>query len=157
MSYKAKFTIRPFLPWCILVFLPFAVVSTQTPAADLNLEARLIWGTNDKESSNPKHKRIDTPLTEKLSKLFKWQHYFEVNRHVVTLPVNGMKRVEMSPKCVVEIKHLGDSRVEVKLFGEGKFVSQTTETLPKGDWLLLAGSSKNDTAWFVVLKAIVQK
>lgn len=157
MSYKTRFAVRPFFPWCILVLLPFAVVSTQTTATDLRLEARLIWGTNDKESPNPKHKRIDTPLTEKLSKLFKWQHYFEVNRHVLSLPVNGMRKVEMSPKCVVEIKHLGDSRVKVKLFGEGKFVSQTTETLPKGDWLVLAGSSKNDTAWFIVLKAIESK
>jgi hypothetical protein len=45
----------------------------------------------------------------------------------------------------------------VKRFGEGKFVSQTTETLPKGEALVLAGSSKNDTAWFVVLKAIESK
>jgi hypothetical protein len=157
MSYKTKFAVRLFLPICILVFLPFAAISVQTPSADLNLEARLIWGTNEKESPNPKHKRIDTPLTEKLSKVFKWQHYFEVNRHVVTLSVNRMKKVEMSPKCVVEIKHLGNSRVEVKLFGEDKFVSQTTETLPKGEWLVLAGSSKNDTAWFVVLKAIESK
>jgi hypothetical protein len=103
VSYNTKSAIRPFFAWCILVVLPFSAVSVKTLAADLNLEARLIWGTNDKESPNPRHKCIDTPLTEKLSKLFKWQHFFEVNRHVVTLSVSGMRRVEMSPKCVLEV------------------------------------------------------
>lgn len=157
MNYKGKFVACSLLPCCVLLLLPFAVRSSQTPATDFRLEVRLIWGTNDKESPNPKHKRIDTPLTEKLSKLFKWQRYFEVNRTSISLPVNWIKKVEMSAKCAVEIKHLQDARVEVKLFGAGELVSRTTETLPKGEWLVLAGSSKNDTAWFVVLKAIEQK
>ena len=48
-------------------------------AADLKLEARLIWGTNDETSPNPDHKPVDAKTTGMLSKAFKWKKYFLVN------------------------------------------------------------------------------
>jgi hypothetical protein len=126
-------------------------------AADLSVEARLIWGTNDKQSPDPKHKSIDTPLTQRLAKLFTWKYYFEVNRKEASIVRNATRKIELSDKCLIEMKSFGDSRVEVKLFGSGKFLSKTVESIPKGDWLVLAGPSENKTAWFVVLKAIKPK
>lgn len=124
----------------------------EVQADDLKLEARLIWGTNDKASPDPKHKSIDTPLTRELAAKFAWKHYFEVNRKDVALPPGAVKKVELSEKCSLEMKNLGDNRLEVKLFGSGKFVSKTVESIPKGKWLALAGDSENKTAWFAVLK-----
>ena len=125
--------------------------------ADLKLEVRLIWGTNDNDSPVPTHKRIDTPLTRKLAKLFTWKQYFEVNRQEVVIPLSAVKKLELSEKCIIEVKNVGDTRIEVKLFGGGKFVSKTVETIPKGDWLVLAGDSAGRNAWFIVLKTIEPK
>jgi hypothetical protein len=126
-------------------------------AADLTLDVRLIWGSNDKTSPDPTHKPIDTPLTRKLGKLLTWKHYFEVNRKEIAIPLNAAKTIELSGECAIEVKNLGESRVEVKLFRAGKFVSKTVEAVPKGDWLLLGGDSANKTAWFVVLKTAEPK
>jgi hypothetical protein len=153
-----KFTMhRPRFVWLAaicLARLTMGDVPEEALAEDLKLEVRLIWGTNDKESPNPQHKSIDTPLTRKLAKLFTWKNYFEVNRQEISLALNAAKKVKLREKCLIEVKHLGDARLEVKLYGSGKFVSRTLETIPTGDWLVLAGDSENKTAWFVVLKAV---
>jgi len=65
--------------------------------------------------------------------------------------LSSKKRVRMSEKCEIEVENLGDSTVEVKLFGEGKMVVRKKQALPTGELLVLAGEDKNDTAWFVVL------
>lgn len=146
---------RRFAPWLALSLVCLALARPgETRAGDLKLETRLIWGTNDKVSPDPKHKSIDTPLTRELATKFAWKNYFEVNRKEDPIPPGVNKKVELSEKCFLEVKNLGDTRLEVKLYGSGKFVSKTVETIPKGNYLVLAGDSENKTAWFVVLKTI---
>jgi hypothetical protein len=135
-----------------LVVLASVLWAGPTRAADLRLDVRLIWGTNERSSPDPTHKPIDTPLTRKLGKLLTWKYYFEVNRKEIAIPLNAAKTIKLSGECTIEVINLGESRVEVKLFRAGKFVSKTVETVPKGDWLVLAGDGANKTAWFVVLK-----
>jgi len=90
----------------------------------MRVETRLIWGTNDKQSPEPKHKSIDTPLTQRLAKVFTWRNYFEVNRKEASIPLNATRKFELSEKCHIEVKNLGHTRVEVKLFGSGKLLSK---------------------------------
>ena len=123
----------------------------QARAEDLKVEARLVWGTNDPKSPDSKHKALDTSLSRKLGKIFKWRNYFEVNQKEVTIPMNVAKKIQMSDKCMLEVRNLGGNRVEVKLYGSGKLVNRTEQNL-RGDWLTIAGDSENNTAWFVVLK-----
>ena len=58
----------------------------------------------------------------------------------------------MSKECVIEVKDVGDSRVEVTLIGKGKVANKTTKPFPKGEVLIFAGDSENKCAWFVVIK-----
>ncbi len=44
---------------CLLVLFFVALLATPLQAAELKLEARLIWGTNDDTYSDPKHPRVD--------------------------------------------------------------------------------------------------
>lgn len=123
-------------------------------AADLKLEVKLIWGTNDATSPNPKHKKLDSALTQWLAKKFKWTSYFEENQQVVSIPLNSTKSVSLSDVCKLEIKHLGGTRIAVKLYGHGKLVNTVTHTLPQNDRLVIAGDDKNDSAWFIVFKLL---
>ena len=51
---------------------------------NLKLEALLIWGTNDTQSPDPKHKPVTPEVRKKLEELpFKWTSYFVVNRKVL--------------------------------------------------------------------------
>jgi len=128
--------------------------SAEALATDMRVETRLIWGTNDEQSPEPKHKSIDTPLTQRLAKVFTWRNYFEVNRKEASITLNATRKFELSEKCHIEVKNLGNTRVEVKLFGSGKLLSKTLKVISTGDWFVLAGPCRNKTAWFVVLKTI---
>ncbi|MEW6305308.1 MAG: hypothetical protein AB1705_17670 [Verrucomicrobiota bacterium] len=152
ISKQSAFTRLALLSLALLPLLAFA--SAQTPKDNLNLEVRLIWGANEPQSPDPKHKALDSVLTKWLSNKLKWKYYFEVNRQTPSIPVNASKSVSLSAKCRVDVKNLGGSRIEVNLFGDGKHVRKEVQVLKDGNWLILAGDDKNDTAWFVVIKKL---
>lgn len=126
-------------------------------AANLKLEAKLIWGTNDDKSPDQNHKEVDSPTKEKLRKVFKWKNYFVVNRLVKPVPSRGTNRFELSKECTIEIKELEGPKVEVKLIGKGKEVHRTSLTITKGQSVVYSGDDKNESAWFVIITELDEK
>ena len=120
-------------------------------SADLNLQAQLVWGTNNEKPDDPKLKEVDPSVAEKLRKVLKWKNYFEVNRTNFTVAAGSHKRVKMSDDCEIEVQNLGSSSIEVKLYGKGKLAVRKTQKINPTELLVLAGDDKDDTAWFVVL------
>jgi hypothetical protein len=124
-------------------------------AATLKLQVQLIWGTSDARSPDPKHKPLESDVQAKLRDLpLKWSNYFEVNRKDFEVPASGAGKVPLSEKCELEVKSLGGAKLEVVLFGKGKETLRRTQTLAKGEMLVLGGNAPNATAWLVVLKRI---
>lgn len=121
---------------------------------ELKLEIRLIWGANEPTSPDPDHKPLDSALTKWLQKKLQWKYFFEVNRQTASFPLQNARKIRMSRKCELEIKYLGQSRIEIKLIGQGKPVNRMIHKLSRGDWLIIAGDDKNNTAWFIVLKQV---
>ena len=119
--------------------------------ADLNLRAQLVWGTNKDKPDNPNLKEVDTKVTDKLRGVFKWKSYFEVNQLNFTVGTSSPRKVKMSEDCEIEVQNLGNSSIEVKLYGKGKMVVRKTQKMKATELLVLAGDDKDDTAWFVVL------
>ena len=142
---------------CCLALLLVAGGTTQSFAANLKLEAKLIWGTNDDKSPNPEHKEVDPATKEKLRKVFKWKNYFAVNRVVKPVPSRGSNKFELSKDCTIEIKELEGPKVEVKLIGKGKEVHKTTLTISKGQSVVYSGDDKNESAWFVIITELDEK
>src|SRR5829696_2638823 len=133
---------------CFLVFLLLAGSVLQTSAAELKVEAKLIWATNEDKSPDPKHIPVDPATAEKLRKVFKWKHYFVVNRMAKVIPSRGSNRFELSKKCTIDITELEGPRVEVKLIGDGKPVHKTVKQLSKGESFIYSGDDRNESAWF---------
>lgn len=140
-----------------LISLLLAGSTAQTFAADLKLEAKLIWGTNDDKSPNPNHKEVDAATREKLRKVFKWKNYFIVNRVVKPVPSRASNRFDLSKDCIIEIKELEGPKVEVKLIGKGKEVHKTALTITKGQSVVYSGDDKNESAWFVYITELDEK
>ena len=139
-----------FLLCCLLVLVAGFAQATAC-AGEIKLEAKLVWGTDGPKPDDPKLKELDPVLKEKLKGVFKWKNYFEVNHQSFAVLEGVSKKARMSAKCVIEVQNLGSSVVEVKLFGEGDLVVKKKEPLKSGKSLILAGPSKDDTAWFVAL------
>jgi len=121
-------------------------------AADLKLEARLVWGTND-EKGGPNCKPVDPALYDKLHGTFKWKSYFEITNRIAGIPLNQTRDLKMSDHCTLRVKNLGGSRVEINCIGEGKEVHKGAYTLTPPKWVVLGGNSTNNTAWFIGLRA----
>lgn len=144
--------------FCILIGLALLGLASSVYAGELKLEAQLVWATNDKESPDKNHKPVEASLMKKFQQLpWKWNNYFEVNRQKLVIPAKGSQKVSMSKECDIDVKDVGDSRVEVSLIGKGKQVNKTTKPLPKGEVLIIAGESENKCAWFVVIKQVETK
>jgi len=130
----------------------FLLLAAAASAADMKLEARLVWGTDD-EKGGPNCKPVDPELAAKLHGMFKWKNYFEITNQIASIPLNKTRDLKMSDHCTIRVKNLGASRVELSCLGEGKPVDQRVETLTPPKWLVWGGNSKHDTAWFVGLRS----
>lgn len=156
MSFSLN-SIATFFLRFFLVLLLVVLTALPLQAATLKLELKLIWGTNEKQSPNPKHKPVDEVTAAKLRKVFTWTNYFEVNRVVGTVPSRGTNQFQMSKKCTIEIIELEGPKVEVTLIGDGKRVNKTTRHLTKGECFTLGGEDKNGSAWFVLVTDLEEK
>ena len=136
-----------------MVFLLATALGARVPAAEIKLEAQLIWGTNDEKSPDPTHKAVDPKVERKLSKLpFKWQRYFEVNRKPFTVAEGETKKIVLSKDYEIKVRYTGKDAVEVQMFGKGESIGKISQALPKGEWLVTGGNAPNFTSWFVVLR-----
>ena len=142
---------------CLLALLLLVGGTLDSPAANLKLEAKLIWGTDDEKSPNPDHKEVDPATKEKLRKVFKWKNYFVVNREVKEVPSRSSNQFKLSQDCTIEIKELEGPKVEVKLIGKGKEVHKTTLTISKGQSVVYSGDDTNQSAWFVIITELDEK
>ncbi len=137
--------------------LVFVLSAASLLAANVKVEAKLIWATDEAKSPDPKHVPVDEPTAGRLRKAFKWKNYFVVNKVVKDIPSRGSVPFELSKKCTVEIKELEGPRVEVTLIGEGKPVNKAVKSLNKGEWFVFSGDDKNQNAWFVIVTELDQK
>ncbi len=134
----------------IVLFFASPSLASAGPT-DLTLQAQLVWGTNNDKPDDPKLKEVETKVTDKLRGVFKWKNYFEVSRQSFAVPMSSPKKVKMSDHCEIEVQNLGNSSIEVRLYGQGKMVVRKTQKIKANELLVLAGDDKNDTAWFVVM------
>jgi hypothetical protein len=146
----------PVLKYGAVVWLAAVVlgmVPARTVAAELKLEAVLVWGTNGEKPSDPNLKPVSAEIARKLACLpFKYTNYFEVNRKQFGLPAAGAQSVQMSRDCKIDVKSLDNEKVEVTLVGKGQPVAKITQELKRGKSLVTGGPAANSTAWFVVIK-----
>jgi hypothetical protein len=140
----------------LLASLAFSLTALPVRAADLKLEARLIWGSND-EKETVKYEPLDSELADKLHRTFKWKNYYEITNKTASIAVSKSADLRMSDACVIRVLNTGASRVEVSCIGHGKQVHKGTYTLVPPQWLVLGGNGSDNTAWFVGLRAVDKK
>lgn len=141
----------PVFAACLVVAAFLAVMEQGRAAAEGGYLVQLIWGTNGEKPKDKPLKDVDAKVREKLKGIFKWNNYYEVNRGSVAVSKEGSPKLKLSDKCEIELQDLGASRIEIRLFGEGRPVVKHGQKVIPGELIVLAGDSKDDTAWFVVL------
>jgi hypothetical protein len=146
------------LSFCILLGSLLSLISlggAAVHAAEVNLKAQLIWGTDGDKPPAASYKEVEGAIKKKLCRVFKWKNYFEISQQPAAITSTASKRLKMSPRCEVEVRFVDDTTLEIKLFGEGKLtktVRQPLKSLTQGGIAVIAGDAKDnvDDAWFVV-------
>lgn len=133
-------------------FLLLFFLAAAASAADLKVEARLVWGANDQKGVT-NGKPVDAELAAKLQGTLKWKYYFEITNQCASIALNKTRELKMSDQWTLGIKNLGGSRAEVNCVGEGKQRCKGAYTLTPPKWLVLAGNGTNDTPWFICLRS----
>jgi hypothetical protein len=153
---RAKLIRATGLGWFSMALVLLACAEVRAQAADMKLQAFLLWGTDDAKPREGKaYKPVAPDILRKLKELpLKWTHWFEVNRKDVAVQQGAVNEVRMSEMCQVNVTKISGSEVEVLLIGKGKEVVKRKQSLPKGEMLVLGGNAPNSTAWLVVLKRI---
>jgi hypothetical protein len=125
-------------------------------AAQIKLQTQLVWGTDDSKPPDGKdYKPVDPTIQSKLKDLpLKWKNYFEVKRTDFSVTPAVTKKVMLSEKCELNVLNQTNSILEVSLIGKGKEVVKRTQSLPRGEVLVLGGNAPNATAWLVILKRV---
>ena len=138
----------------LCIALAIAALTPTARAAELKFQTQLVWGTDDPNPPPGKnYKPVEPAILNKLHELpLKWKNYFEVKQIDFQVTPAVTKKVPLSDKCELNVLSQSNSTVEVALFGKGKEVVRRTQSLPKGQILVLGGNAPNATAWLVILK-----
>ena len=146
---------------CLTALLGILIFSaaplSAAESSSVRVEAILVWATHVAKTNDASLKELEPDLAKKLSKRLKWNLYYEVKRKEVTVSGKDATHVQISDKCSLDIKHLGEHRIEVNLTGKGKAVSRTVESLARGHIMVVGGDDKNDTGWLIVIRELPTK
>jgi hypothetical protein len=135
----------------LLACAVLAFVRPVRAAGEGNYHVQLIWGTDSERPKDKPLKDVDAKLLEKLKAVFKWKNYYEVDQKHLLLPKQSSQKLKLSEKCEIEVQDLSNSRIEIRLFGEGKLVVKKAQTVVAQEPIVLGGGGKDETAWFVVV------
>lgn len=142
--------------WLTVALAVLTLGAIGAQAAEVKLQAFLLWGTDDSKPPEGKaYQPVNPDIRRKLKELpLKWTNWFEVKRVECEVAEGVSKEVTVSDKCQLNVSKLAGSELEVTLIGKGKEVVKRKQSLPKGEMLVLGGNAPNATAWLVVLKRI---
>jgi len=135
---------------CLLTALFLFNATASAAEKARKYKVQLVWGTNEDKSPDKNHKLLKGEAAEKLAKHFKWKNYFLITEKTL---VNADK-TSLSEHCELQIKPAGHSAVEVELWGKGKSVIKKSQSLPKGESLILGGDAEGDNSWFVIINEV---
>ena len=130
----------------LLLFVSGGFVVAQ--ADPINVQARLVLGTSKEQKGKTE---VPDTIRKRLAKVFKWMKYYELRSRQLSIGDGATKTAKLSKTAKIEVSNRKKGRIAVSLFSEGKMLVQKSQTLKSGSYMVLAGGSGTDSAWFIVL------
>ena len=117
-------------------------------ADPITVQARLVLGTSTEQKGKTE---VSDTIRKRLAKVFKWMKYYELRSRQLSIGDGATKTTKLSKTSKIEVSNRKKGRIAVSLFSEGKMLVQKSQTLKPGSYMVLAGGSGTDSAWFIVL------
>lgn len=113
--------------------------------------AQLIRGTDRQMPEHVNWKPAGPKLSKQLSPKFRWNNYWEVSRHTISVQEGRIVRTRLNPEREIEIELRGAREYEVRLFVKGHLTCKSKQSMQSG-MSITGGARENNESWFVVVR-----
>ena len=113
---------------------------------------QVIEGTNDKKPPTAEGKPIGPKLSQKLSQVFRWEYYWEIERKEIAVQPNEVKKLKLDGDRWLEIEATDEKHVDLRLFRGKELVRKSRHLSDLGMMAVLGGTKTPDKAWFAVVR-----
>ena len=117
-------------------------------ADSITVQARLVHGTSKEQKGKME---VPAAIKKKLARVFKWMHYYQLNSKRLNIADATTKTTKLSKTASIKVTNRKNDKIAVSLYSNGKMLVQKTQTLRPGSYMVLAGNTGTDSAWFIVL------
>jgi hypothetical protein len=111
---------------------------------------QLIVATNGEKPSDAKAK-VGPKLQKDLSPVYQWANYWELSRKKVETQIGKRSRVRLNEGRVLEIEHVSEEHLVLRLFRDGQLIRKMKGLVPKCR-VVMGGDQTGEDAWFVVIR-----
>lgn len=130
----------------------FPTEAAENPSArQVSFYVQFIVGTNAEKPASPEWKEVGAKLSGTLSPVFRWEHYWEVNRNHVVVTRGRVIHVPLGDERELHIRLLSESQAELSLFKTGELRRKLVRKID-GEMSILGGDKDERDGWFVVVR-----
>ncbi|HEY0550293.1 MAG TPA: hypothetical protein VGF13_11890 [Verrucomicrobiae bacterium] len=133
----------------LICFLTIFVQAAATKASVLYVQ--VIRGTDREKPAGKNYREIGPKLSAKLSPVFQWKHYWEMELKKVDFDPGEIAKVGLAGQRTLEIEKLKSGELEVRLFRRSGLVTKTRQA-KNGRMAILGGEESNKESFFVVVR-----
>ena len=120
-------------------------------ADPITVQARLVHGTSKEQKGKME---VPAAIRKKLARVFKWMHYYQLNSKRLNIADATTKSAKLSKTASIKVTNRKNDQIAVSLYSKGKMLVQKSQSLKPGQHMVLAGNTKSDSAWFIVLSKV---
>jgi hypothetical protein len=137
----------------VAVLSMFVVIQTHADAAEAGktLYVQFILGT-DKACPQASCREVGPKLSRKLSPVFRWKHFWEIDRKKLVVQPKKTTRIELAGDRKIEIVLTRADEAEVRLYRRSGLITKTRHTFG-GRMSILGGEEDTHDSFFIVVRS----
>lgn len=138
--------------WLLLIWTFFGSIPFSATADQHKYYVQFVQGTNAERPPGPRARRIGPRLSEKLSPVFRWKYYWELDRQEITPQAHRVKTIQLNASRSLEIEPVAENQIELRLYHDKTLVRKSRHQSDKKMMAIMGGELGADSAWFVVVR-----
>lgn len=134
----------------VAVLFACALASASAAETGKTIYVQFILGS-DKPCPQASCREVGTKLSKKLSPVFRWKHFWELDRKKLAIQPKKTTRVELAGDRKMEIAFSQTDQLEVTLHRRSGLTTKTRHTLG-GKMSILGGEEDSQNSFFIVVR-----
>lgn len=120
-------------------------------AAGEKLYIQSVIANNDSESPAKGARPIGPRLAEKLSPVFRWKYYWELELREIAIP-KELQKLKLPSGLWVEVGPIVKGEIEIRLYRGKDLVRKVRYRIQEDEMIIIGGDGEKRSAWFVVVR-----